>query len=149
MIKYNKNLWGSIAFLILSLTIWILIPYQIVLQKERIINSQTFPRIVVGLMIICSTYLFIKSILDIVLKKEIDYGVIVFKEEFKSILMIFSVILFWVTLHFIHFMIAACIFSCLVMLIFKCKKLKYYLITIAFVIIITFMFQQLLGVNLP
>lgn len=149
MIKFNKNLIGSGLFLTLSLVLWLMIPYQIILKSDRVINSQTFPRLVIGLMGICSLYLFVREVVNILMKKECEYTVIHLKEESKSLLMIGSVTLFWIMLHWIPFMIAAVIFSGLVLALYRCKKLSYYAITFSTIMIVTVVFEKVLHVNLP
>ncbi len=148
-VKYNKNLVGAGFFSVLSLIIWLMIPYQIVLKNDRVINSQTFPRVVVGLMVICSLYLLIREIISIIKKEEHEYMVIQLKEEVKSLLMIGAVVLFWIMLHWINFAASASVFSVLALLIFRCRKWKYYAIVFLVIIVVTYVFETVLHVNLP
>lgn len=148
-IRYNKNILGAGLFLALAITLWLLMPYQIVLKTNDIINSQSFPRLVIGIMGLSSFYLFIKEILKIVMGKERNIGTIVIKEECKRLLMIGLVVLFWVLLHFTSFLVSAMVFGTLTLMLFKCKKWPYYLVVNGMVIGVTLLFEHVLYVNLP
>ena len=148
-LKFNHNLVGSAMFLILSLVIWLMIPYQIVLKHDRVINSQTFPRLVIGLMGICSLFLFVKEIIAIVMKRERESKVIDLREEYRSILMILAVAFFWLILHWVPFMFSAILFAGLSLILYRCRKWLYYGITFSVIIAVTLVFQEVLHVNLP
>lgn len=149
MIKINKNLWGSIIFLLLATIIWLLIPYQIASDTKRIINSQTFPRLVIGIMWVFSLVLLIKTSILILRKQDQSYIVINAKEESISWMMIGSIVLFWVLLHWLSFIISAMIFATIVLLIFRSKKWYYYGITYTTIVIVTLVFENILKVKLP
>lgn len=149
LIKFNKNLVGSILFLLISITLWLMIPYQIVLKHDREINSQTFPRLVIGLMGVISLVMVIKEIIAIVKHMERAYLVINIKEEYKSWIMLGNIILYWVMLFWIPFLYASLIFASAVLVMYQCKKWTYYVITFSFIITVTLLFEHVLNVNLP
>ncbi|WP_105616812.1 tripartite tricarboxylate transporter TctB family protein [Vallitalea okinawensis] len=148
-VRYNKDLLGATIFLVISVAIWLLIPYQIVIKTDDLINSQSFPRLVVGLMGLCSLYLLLKEIIKIALKKEQNMGEIILKEEVKRLLMIGLVVLFWVLLHWVPFVVSAMIFGSLTLILFGSRKWSYYGIVNGLIVGVTLVFQYALHVNLP
>lgn len=148
-IKIKQDLVGAITFLILGLVIWFLIPSQIKLTNQDMINSQTFPRLIIGLMIICSAYLVVIEVIKIIKKQPVKEAIIDLKQEGKSILMILMLVIYWVMLHWLPFMITSLIFAGGMLLFFKCKNWKYYAIVGTTIIAITVMFQNVLSVKLP
>lgn len=148
-IKMKQDLVGAISFLILGLILWFLMPYQIKLTNADTINSQTFPRLIVGLMILCSMYLLIIEIIKMIKKQPVREVIVDLKQEGKSILVILMLIAYWGALHWVPFMITSLIFAGGMLLFFKCKNWRYYAIVGTTIIIITVMFQNVLNVKLP
>lgn len=148
-IKIKKNLIGSIIFLILSIIIWYMIPYQIKLTKVTAVNAQTFPRLIIALMGICSLYCLIKEINKIKKREPIEEIEIVFIEEVQAVLMIMLIIFYWLILHWFTFMAASLIFATGMLIFYRCKKISYYIIVYSIIISVTLAFQNLLNVELP
>ena len=67
-IKFKQDLVGGIVFLIVSLVIWFMMPSQIKINTTDAINSQSFPRVIIGLMMVCSIYLIIVQVIKIIKK---------------------------------------------------------------------------------
>lgn len=147
--KFKQDLVGAIVFLISSLIIWFMIPYQIKLTHSEVINSQTFPRLIIGLMIVCSLYLIIVQIIKIIKKEPVKEVEINLKEEGKSLFVVGLLIAYWGVLHILPFIIASLIFAAIFLIFFKCKNWKYYGIVFSTIILITIVFQNLLNVKLP
>ena len=148
-IKFKQDLVGGIVFLIVSLIIWFMMPSQIKINTTDTINSQSFPRVIIGLMMICSIYLIIVQVVKMIRKAPVKEVEIDFRQEGKCILMIGMIAGYWIMLHFLTFMAASLIFSGLILVFFKCKNWKYYGIVFTSIIVITLVFQNLLGVKLP
>lgn len=148
-LKFNQDLIGSTLFLILSIIIWLMIPSQIKANEGYLITSQTFPRVIVGLMGLSSLYLFIKEIIKVIKKEPVTKVEIYIKEEFKSIVVILLLIGYWIILHWLTFMASSIIFGICMLVFYKNKNWKYYGIVVVSIVLITIVFQNLLGVNLP
>lgn len=148
-IRYNKNIIGSGMFLTLSVVLWLLIPTQIVIKTDDLINSQSFPRLVIGIMALSSLYLFIVELVKVIRNKEREMGQIILREEVKRLLMIGLVVLFWLLLHVTSFLVSSIVFGTLSLLLFRCKKWSYYALVNSLVIGVTLLFKLVLNVNLP
>lgn len=148
-IKIKQNLIGSILFLIISTVIWSLIPYQIKANPGNLINSQTFPRVIIGLMWICSLYLFVVEIVKIIKKQPVREIEICIKEESRSLVVIGMLVGYWLMLYWLTFMASSIIFATVMLLFFKNKNWKHYAVVISTIVVITVLFQNVLHVKLP
>ncbi|OOR98559.1 tricarboxylate transporter [Canicola haemoglobinophilus] len=149
-IRFRQDLVGSIVFLIFSLVLWFLIPYQIkVTEDDELITAQTFPRLVIGLMILCCVILFIQEIIKVIRKQPTKMAEINLPHEARSLVVVLLLVLYWGLLHWLPFIVSSTIFSVLLLIFFQCKNWKYYAIVIAVIVSVSLFFQNLLNVSLP
>lgn len=81
-ITFRQDLVGSVVFLMVSITLWLLMPYQILIEdEEEIITAQTFPRLIIGLMGICSAILLIKELIKYFRKQPVKMVELNFQQE--------------------------------------------------------------------
>ncbi|MBV7387828.1 tripartite tricarboxylate transporter TctB family protein [Pasteurellaceae bacterium TAE3-ERU1] len=149
-IEIKQNLVGGLVFLIFSSLLWWLIPSQIVLKDTaEAINSQTFPRIIVGLMWLCSVILVAKEILLLVQRKPVKVVVFDLSEEFRSVILIALLIAYWGMLKVLPFVVASLIFVIAFLALSRCRNWKYYAIVCTTVILVSVVFEHILHVKLP
>ncbi|MDH2926693.1 tripartite tricarboxylate transporter TctB family protein [Lonepinella koalarum] len=148
-IQFRQDLVGSTVFLIVSVVIWYLIPSQIVLTHDEPINSQTFPRLIIGLMGLCSLILLIKELIKWGRKQPVKMVELHFKQESRSAMVLLLLALYWGLMHWVPFAIASIIFSSLMLLSFGCRNWRYYAIVAAVILIISVLFEYVLKVSLP
>lgn len=149
-ITFRQDLVGALVFLILSISLWLLIPYQIMLtDDDEIITAQTFPRLVIGLMGLCSLILLVKELIKWFYKQPVKMVELHLYQEARTLIVIGLLILYWAMFQFLPFMIASIIFSVLLLLFFRCKNWIYYAIVISVVLFVSFFFQYVLNVSLP
>ncbi|MBN6710471.1 tripartite tricarboxylate transporter TctB family protein [Haemophilus haemoglobinophilus] len=149
-IRFRQDLVGSIVFLIFSLVLWFLIPYQIkVTEDDELITAQTFPRLVIGLMILCCVILFIQEIIKVIRKQPTKMAELDFTRETRSLVVVLLLVVYWGLLHWLPFIVSSTIFSVLLLIFFQCKNWKYYAIVIAVIVSVSLFFQNLLNVSLP
>lgn len=149
-IRFRQDLVGSIVFLIFSLVLWFLIPYQIkVTEDDELITAQTFPRLVIGLMILCCVILFIKEVIKLIRKQPTKMAELDFTRETRSLVVVLLLVVYWGLLHWLPFIVSSTIFSVLLLIFFQCKNWKYYAIVIAVIVSVSLFFQNLLNVSLP
>lgn len=149
-ITLRQDLVGSLIFLILSLVLWWLMPSQIVIaDDEEIITAQTFPRLIIGLMAICSLILLIKELIKWVRKQPTKTVEIRFVEEMHSAFILLSLVIYWGLLHWLPFMVSSILFAFLLLAFFRCKNWKYYATVAIFSVLLSLFFQNLLHISLP
>ena len=59
-IRYNREIISGAIFVVLSAVLWFLIPVQVQTLEKTPINAQTFPRIAIGGMFLCSVGLLLE-----------------------------------------------------------------------------------------
>ncbi|UAY78761.1 tripartite tricarboxylate transporter TctB family protein [Pasteurella canis] len=148
-ITFRQDLIGAVVFLILSITLWLLIPLQIIIDEDEGITAQTFPRLIIGLMALCSVILLIKEIIKILHKQPSKMVTIQLTDELNSLVVIFLLALYWLMLHWLPFMVSSIIFAFLMLLFFRCHNWKYYAIVASVIISIALIFEHLLHISLP
>ncbi|MDO4697918.1 MAG: tripartite tricarboxylate transporter TctB family protein [Pasteurellaceae bacterium] len=149
-IRFRQDLVGSLIFLIVSLVLWFLMPYQIkVTEDDELITAQTFPRLVIGLMIVCCVILLVKELIKLVRKQPTKMAEFDLTRESRSLIVILLLVLYWGLLHWLPFIVSSIIFSYLLLIFFQCKNWKYYAIVTTVIVAVSLFFQNLLNVSLP
>lgn len=145
-LHYRSNLSAGIAALVAAAVLFLIIPSQIAMESKTVhgVSSRTLPYIFVGLMAVCGVGLIIQSLVfkkDEV--KELDLG----KE---AVGLLYMLVLLAYGIGFSHsFIISTGLLGVVTLAFTKCKKPVYYVISVAAVIVLYFIFTQLLHVRLP
>ena len=147
--KLKTNLIGGSLFLSISIIIWFLIPSQIILTQNTSINSQTFPRLIVGLSIISSILLILKETIKIIKKEPTEEIEIIFNNEVKVIVMLILLVVYVFLFEYIGFLFSSIIYSFLTLMYYKSKNIKYYIYIALVCLIVNYIFKNLLLVQLP
>jgi len=148
--KVHKNIASSTFLVILSIVIYLLIPHQIAVETDSIINARLVPKFTIILMFLFSLILLIKSIINAKRNpSEDDKITINFKEEIRVLLLLFFLFGYVVIMPLVGFIISSLIVAILVLVMMKVKKWTYYLSTIIAVFIIYYIFTILLNIPLP
>lgn len=148
-LKFNRNLVGALLFFALSLTLFFLMPSQIKVVSNDVINSASFPRLIIFIMGACSLYLILLEAIKIIRKQPTEIVELNLAEEGRTLVVIGLLILFLVLLNFIQFWLSALIFSSLLMFFMGTRKWWKYAIVFTVIISITFLFTEVLNVTLP
>lgn len=147
-IKYKSNLCGGVLSVALAIILFVLIPQQIGVDPASTsttgVDSRTVPYAMAVLILVCGIFLIIQSV---VLKKDTVKELVLSKERLALVyvvcLVVFSV------LYKYSFILATCFLGLITLVLLKCKKPLYYIIELAVVVALYFIFTQLLGVRLP
>lgn len=148
-ITFRQDLVGAVVFLTVSAILWFLIPYQIVTDEDDVITAQTFPRLIIGLMALCSAVLLIKELTKLIRKQPSKMVEIHFQQELRSLFIVGLLVLYWGLLHWLPFMFASILFAYCCLLFFRCHKWHYYAIVTAVIVSVSLFFQHFLNVSLP
>lgn len=145
-IRYRVNLAAGIAAILFALVLWALIPSQIRAESFALygITSRTLPYALVVLSGVCGVGLIVQSLVfkkDEV--KELDFG-----KEIKALAYMLMLLAYaWGFSR--SFLISTSLLGAVTLAFSKDKKLLHYIIVIAVVVILYFVFTQLLHVRLP
>lgn len=147
--KIKVNIVGGAVFIVLSLILWFLIPSQIPINTDGIITSRSFPRLIVLIMFFSSLFIFVSDILKIISKRPVHEVELNLKEEGKAAVVCGLLILYAFLLDKIGFMISSIVYCYLMLLFFKCRNWKYYLTVTIVCVTVTYIFKNVLLVQLP
>lgn len=147
--KLKTNLVGGGLFLSISIIIWFLIPSQIALTQNSSINSQTFPKIIVGISIVSSILLILKELIKIIKKEPTEEIKITFSNEIKVIIMLIFLMIYVFLFEYIDFLFSSIIYSFLTLMYYRSKNIKYYISIALVCLIVNYIFKNLLLVQLP
>ena len=145
-IKYKSNLVAGIVSIILGVICMILVPLQIAEDYSVTygITSRTVPYAIGILWIVCGIVLMIQSL---VLKKDTEKTLIVGKElkafGYMIILLVYSI------LFKRSFLISTILLGVATLAMTGSKKKLFYVIVIAMVVVLYFLFAKVLHIQLP
>ena len=147
--KIKVNLIGGMIFAIVALILWFYIPSQIPDDGNSIITSRTFPKIIVIIMFLSSCFVFFSDVIRLLLKKKVNEVEITMAEEGRALLVCILLVIYVFLFVRIGFLFSSIAFCYGMLVFFKCKNWKYYIILTILPIIITYIFKYLLMVQLP
>ena len=147
--KIKVNIVGGAIFIILSMILWYLIPSQIPINSDGIITSRSFPRLIVLLMFFSSLFIFVSDIIKLISKHPVNEVEVNLKEEGRATVVCVLLIAYAFLLNKIGFMIASIAYCYSMLMFFKCKNWKYYIIVTIICMAVTYIFKNILLVQLP
>ncbi len=147
--KIKVNIVGGAIFIILSMILWYLIPSQIPINSDGIITSRSFPRLIVLLMFFSSLFIFVSDIIKLVSKRPVNEVEVNLKEEGRAAVVCVLLVAYAFLLNKIGFMIASIVYCYSMLIFFKCKNWKYYIIVTIICMAVTYIFKNILLVQLP
>lgn len=147
-IKYKSNLCGGIFSIVLAIVLFLLIPQQIGVDPASTsttgVNSRTVPYAMAILILVCGVILIVQSM---VLKRD-TVKELVLTQERMALLYIVCLVIF-ALLYKTSFILSTGFLGLATLVLLKCKKPLYYIIELAVVVALFFIFTELLGVRLP
>ena len=147
--KIKINVVGGIIFLILAMILWYLIPSQIPVTTDAVITSRSFPKLIVVVMFFSSLFILVNDLIKIARKLPVQEVEVNLKEEGRAVITCVLLILYAVLLNIIGFLFASIAYCCAMLAFFKCKNWKYYLIVTVICVAVTYIFKNILLVQLP
>lgn len=148
--KIDKNITISSIFLVLSMTFWILIPYQIKVRKASAgyLDAAAIPKAIVIVMIVLSVMYLIISIINNRNRKG-SYLIVELKSEAKALTFIVAMVIYAIIMPYIGFVLGSIILCSIALILMKIKNIKYYMIIYVSIVLISFVFRFYLSVSLP
>jgi hypothetical protein len=143
------NIVGSVIFIVVSSVLLMLVPTQIKINTDAVVNARTFPVLMLRIALIFSIVLLLKDIISIIRKQEIEKKEFNLLVEIKFLIILAMLIIFLTMLYFTNFIVSSIIFGIMMLFYFRSKKISHYLIVILAAILIGVLFQNVLHVRLP
>lgn len=145
-IKYKSNLVAGIVSLILGVICLILVPLQIAKDYSATygITSRTVPYAIGILWIVCGVILLVESL---ILKKDTEKTLVVGKELKALAYMV--ILLAYGILFKRSFLISTILLGVATLAMTGTKKKLFYVIVIAMVVVLYFLFAKVLHIQMP
>lgn len=140
---------GPIVMMAFAGAVLFLMPSQINVLATGSITERSFPILLMILILAGGTFLLVKEIFNIAVKKKANVVETNLLVEVKALIILAILALFWLLLEVVGFAISSIVMGMLMLLFFRVKKIHYYVIVAATALIITFFFQYVLNVRLP
>ncbi len=148
MFKFNAGVSKGILFLLISIFVLIITPSQVSVLEGEAINSRSFPYLLVYIMLISSALLIIQGLTS-KSKTYFEFSVEKAKEWIPPLTVFAIILIYTIVLPMIGFIISSIIAASLLLLLVKCKKVTYYIISYVCVFVIFWIFTEFLLVPLP
>lgn len=147
-IKIPVDLTAAIVFAIFAIAMLLLMPSQIKVGQNEIVNGRNFSQLLMGLILVGSAIISFKEVKKMKQKEPLVYKTINLGTELRA-LCIAGILLGF---HLINvftglFVVGACFSSTGFLLYFKCKKPLYYVITLGLTVGIWALFEYVLNVR--
>lgn len=145
-VKYRTNLMAGLVAIIAAIVLFLLVPSQVGVETRATygITSRTLPYAMAILMGGCGIGLVVQSL---VLKKD-EVKEIDLMQEGKGLLYMGVIVLY--AIGFSHsFLISTSLLGVITLAMQKDKKILHYVVVIALVVALYFIFNELLHVRLP
>ncbi len=156
MDKIQKNITGSIIFIILGITIWLLIPIYVPEDTVTVMGASFFPRFISIAMIVFSTILLVTSIIQLkkgaFIKEDIPgkkQEKVSNRDRFNGIGIFIISVLYMLMINKIGFLISTYIAVTSMLILFRERKIINYVIVYSIILIVYYVFTHLLLVQFP
>lgn len=152
-IKYNTEIISGTVFAILGAILWFQIPSQVPTLEKTAINAQTLPRIAIGGLFIFSVALLLEGALlrekkELVVTSE-SFRSQGFKKEMRSVVFALFLVAYCFLIQPLGFIVTTVILVLAVLLFYGTRKWYAYVIPLAMVGVVYYIFKTLLHVSLP
>lgn len=147
-IRIPINLTAGIIALIFAVFILFIMPWQVVVADNDVVNGRAFPKLLMYVMIICSSMLILKDVLKMVKKEPVEIKTINLLTEVKAVIIFAILFITYLLSKITGLFVIGAVFCCIgFLLYFRCTKRSYYVITISLAVIIWVLFRFVLGVE--
>jgi putative tricarboxylic transport membrane protein len=150
--KIDREIGGGVVFVLLSMAIWFLIPFQIEIKTETVINARFVPQVI-------AISLFVFSVINLVLQilqkakgesKEVEFDEsnVQGHGHGHALLMVLVLVLYLVIMDLIGFELSSILVSWAILILIGSRNWKYYVISGVFSVVVGLIFRYLFNVNL-
>ena len=129
-ISIPTDLAGSILFFLLGTVLFFMLPSQVPISENDVINGRVFPKLLFSLMMICSAVLIIQNIIKISKKQPVQVSTFNLLTEVKALMILTILFITYFICRITDLFVLGAIFCSIAFLVyFRCKKRSYYAIT--------------------
>ncbi len=142
------DLTSGILFFAVGVALLLLLPGQVMVAKNDVVDGRVFPRLLILLMLLCSAGLIVKDLVKALRHEPLATKTVHLDVEMRAAAIFAILVATYLICNLTGlFVIGAC-FCCLAFLLFfGCRKKSYYAITLAFAVLVWASFRFILNVN--
>lgn len=147
-ISIPVDLTAGILFFAIAAVIMLIMPSQVAISDNDVVNGRAFPSLLMWVMMLCSGILIVKEVYKLITRQPLERKAINLLTELKA-LVIFGILLITFLLSKLtgQFIVGALFCSLSFLFYFRCKKPLYYGITLTLTVLIWAAFKFVLNVN--
>lgn len=147
-VSIPTDLAGSILFFIIGAALFFMLPSQVPVSENDVINGRVFPKLLFSLMIICSAILIIQNIIKISKKQPVQISTFNLLTEVKALLILVILFITYFICRITDLFVLGAVFCSIAFLVyFRCKRRSYYVITLGMAVLIWAAFRFGLNVK--
>lgn len=147
-VSIPTDLAGSILFFIIGAALFFMLPSQVSVSENDVINGRVFPKLLFSLMIICSAILIIQNIIKISKKQPVQISTFNLLTEVKALLILVILFITYFICRITDLFVLGAVFCSIAFLVyFRCKRRSYYVITLGMAVLIWAAFRFGLNVK--
>lgn len=147
--RLYPSIAGSVFFLALSVFIFLMMPSQIKIRPDQTITARTFPAILAFIMLGGAILNLVKDGIKLIRKETIPFIEVYILTEVKALIILLFLIIYALLIPLTGFSIASVIYGILMLIYFRIKNWKYYILVSILALMIGYLFKDILHVRLP
>lgn len=147
-VKVHTDLVSGIFFLIFSVALFLVIPSQVKVVTDEVVNSRTFPYILSLIIMAMSLKTIALEVVRLAKKEAVETKEFDSKVEAKALFLFSLLIVYVILIQVIGYLVSSLLMVSSFLIFFKTKKWYYYAITLGLTVGIFFIFKMVLNVQL-
>lgn len=142
------ELMGSAIFLLFAVVILLTMPGQVHVSEGDVVNGRVFPTLLMVLMIICCAALLISGLMKKMKHQPVGACTFDLLTELRALIILAILIVTYLICKWTNlFVTGACFCSLAFLIYYRCRKWRYYAITLSLSVLIWAAFRFGLGVR--
>lgn len=147
-VKIPTDLVGACLFFLIAVVLFVIMPDQVPISENDVINGRVFPTLLVILLMLCSGLLILQNIVKIMKKEPLHTCTLNLLTEVKALIILAILFVTYLICKWTDLFVAGAVFCSLGFLVyFRCSKKSYYVITVGLAVLIWAAFRFGLGVR--
>lgn len=148
-VRFYPTITGALVMIVFSIAVLVLMPSQVNIDEGEIITARTFPTLLAYIMLGGSVLLLIQEAVKVIRKRPLQTRELELLTEVKALVLLVLFVLYAVLMTLTGFIVASAIYSVLMLVYFREKRLHFYPIVVVAAVIIGIIFRNVLNVRLP
>lgn len=147
-IAVPTDLVGAVLFFVLGAVLLAVMPSQVPISENDVVNGRVFPRLLFILMMVCCGILIVQNLIKISKKEPLHTCTLNLLTEVKALIILAILFLTHLICQITDLFVVGALFCTVSFLVyFRCRKKSYYVLTMTLAVAIWAAFRFGLGVR--